>query len=177
MSNECSICLRPDRIAIDADILERSGSLRTIAKRYATSAATLIRHRDHIPKRLAKAVEVQEVAAATTLLGKVQDLEIDARRIGRTAESAGDLRTALGAIAQLVRIVELLGKVTGEIAQGNNVQVNVAYQPVIQVAQSHGLTEADVQRLIQSEIEWRALPEAKRERIAAAARAAEEERE
>lgn len=47
---------------------------------------------------------------------------------------------------------------------------------ILNSAQSHGLTEADVQRLIQSEIEWRALPEEKRLRIAAAARAAEEEK-
>lgn len=107
MPSVCSLCRRPDRSGIDAALVEGSAPLRTTAARFGTSVATLIRHREHLPRALVSAATKQEEAAAETLVGKVQDLEKDARRLRAAAEEGGDLRAALAAIKVLADLCEL----------------------------------------------------------------------
>lgn len=128
MPGECSICSRRDRDAINAAIVEHSESLRDIAGRFGTTKSTLARHAaDHIPKALTASQRAVEVAAADTLLSKVSALENNAQRLGLMAERGGDLRTALSAVAQLVKIVELLAKLSGELGDGGTaISVQVA---------------------------------------------------
>ena len=49
------------------------------------------------------------------MLAKVVQLETDARRIMAKAEKAEDLRTAIVAIRELTRLVDLLGRLRGEL--------------------------------------------------------------
>ena len=69
---------------------------------------------------------------ADDLLAKVERLEQEARRIGKKAEAAGDHRTALQGIRELVRIVELLAKLRGELqtVPTTNVLVLAEWQQV-----------------------------------------------
>jgi hypothetical protein len=46
-------------------------------------------------------------------LEKIAQLEQEARRLGRKAEDAGDLRAAIVAVLGLVRIVELMARIAG----------------------------------------------------------------
>ena len=55
------------------------------------------------------------MVAGDTLMGQVEDLKSMARRLGKKAEDAGDLRGALAAVRELVRIVDLVAKLTGQI--------------------------------------------------------------
>ena len=138
MPLECSLCKRNNRNAIDAAIVAGNETLRAMAARFGTSTGTLLRHKLHVQTALATSYPVGEVCRAGTLMGKVLQLEADARRIAAAAEEAGDMRMGLLAIRELTRIVELLGRVSGELAQGTiNVQNNVA----VQVRQ---MTDADL---------------------------------
>lgn len=146
MSQECSLCKRHDRHAIDAAILCGEYSMRDMASRFETSTATIARHREHIPRQIVAAREA--VVVADTLLGKVRNLEQIAIRIGTAAESDGDLRTALMSVDKLVRIVELMGKLNGEL-QNQQAQVNVAVQLTTEqrLVVDLGLTEPELRQL------------------------------
>jgi hypothetical protein len=87
-----------------------------------------VRHRgNHLPAAMAHAQAAAEVAQADGLLGQLQQLQADARRIGSKAEDAGDLKTALMGVRELVRIVELTAKMVGEL--DDRPQVNVLLAP------------------------------------------------
>lgn len=60
-------------------------------------------------------------------MGKITQLEEEARRLGKKAEDAGDLRGALAAVRELVRIVELLARIQGELKEPGGTTVNVVY--------------------------------------------------
>jgi transposase-like protein len=107
----CTLCRRPDRAEIDALLIVPAEPLRNIAKRYGTSPATLLRHKDHLPRALAVATEAAVQAQADTLARQVRDLQEHADRLRAQAEATGDIRAALMAGKTLSDLVELLLKV------------------------------------------------------------------
>ena len=101
--------------------------LRTIADRFAVSKTALIRHKDaHLPPSLLKAKEAREVARADDLLSQVRDLQSRALAILESAEASGEHRTALAAIAEARRNLELLGKLAGELDERPVVNVLIS---------------------------------------------------
>jgi hypothetical protein len=121
MPRVCTVCTHGQRMAID-QALVAGDAYRGIAQRFAASADAVLRHKGHLPSAMVQAQAAQEVARADGLLGQLATLQADARRIGGKAETAGDLRTALAGIRELVRIVELTAKMIGELderPQGN----------------------------------------------------------
>jgi vancomycin resistance protein YoaR len=101
---------------------------RNIAKRFGASESAVFRHqREHLPAALVKANDAAEVVAADSLMGKITQLEQEARRLGKKAEDAGDYRGAMAAVRELVRIVELLAKLQGELKDPGGTTVNVVY--------------------------------------------------
>ena len=115
MSRTCTICAHPDLGSIDAALVAGK-PYRTIAKRFGASPPSVYRHQqDHLPAALAKAKEAGEVAHGDSLLDQLQGLQAKALGILARAESAGDLRSALGAIREVRSTLELIAKVTGEL--------------------------------------------------------------
>ena len=115
MPRRCTVCAHPDREAIDRALVAGE-SYRAIAQRFAVSRHAAGRHaREHLPAMLAQAQDAAEVTQANDLLAQVEDLQRQAQVIKDKAERSGDLRTALAGIRELVRIVELLGKLRGEL--------------------------------------------------------------
>ena len=103
-------------------------AFRHIAARFDTSTGALQRHKaDHLPVKLAKAQEAEEVAQADDLLEQVRDLQGRALAILDKAEEAGELRTALSAIREARGNLELLAKLLGEL--DDRPQVNVLVSP------------------------------------------------
>jgi hypothetical protein len=102
----CSICNREERGEVNAALITGT-PLRTIAARYGTSPATLIRHREHVPNGLAIARAAVAENEAETLATKVRRLETDAQRLQAAAEEQGDVRAALAAIKVLTELVTL----------------------------------------------------------------------
>jgi hypothetical protein len=68
-----------------------------------------------------------KVGQPDSLVEKVRQLELEARRLGKKAEDAGDFRGAMAAVRELVRIVELLAKLQGELREPSGTTVNVVY--------------------------------------------------
>jgi hypothetical protein len=121
MARTCSICTHPQRGEIDAALVEGE-PYRKIAERWGVSSAALSRHlRTHLVALLAGRDEV----AADNLLGQVRDLRRQAQAIKDRAEREGELDTALKGIRELVRIVELLAKLRGDLDERPVVNVLV----------------------------------------------------
>ena len=123
MPRRCSVCDHPERAAIDAALVE-GASYRTIAHQFSLSRYAVGRHaREHLPVHLAAAQEAATAASADDLLSQVEALRQKATRIGDKAEKAGDLRTALQGVRELVRIVELLARLQGELQEAPIVNI------------------------------------------------------
>ncbi|MCH7584920.1 MAG: hypothetical protein IH941_07150 [Acidobacteria bacterium] len=121
MPRSCTVCGHAKRNIID-DALVSGTSLRNVAEQFRLKVTSLHRHKhSHVPATLAKAHEAREVAAADSLLDRLEQLTGEARRVKTKAERAGDLRTALAAIRELVRMVELLAKLRGELDESPRV--------------------------------------------------------
>lgn len=118
------MCKNEKRPTID-DQLVRRVPLRRIAKQSDTSVAALHRHRQHLPATLTKARQAKEVARASTLLERIEDLIRDCERIAKAAERAKDWRAAIAAHREIRGNLELLGKLAGQLAGGTTVAVNV----------------------------------------------------
>jgi hypothetical protein len=137
MPRLCSLCTHPKQVEVDAAI-SGGTSYRNIAERYGTSPGAISRHKAHIVTALAIASEQREavvVEQAVGLLGSIAQLQDEARRLGMLAEKHGDLKTALQAVREIVRMVELVAKAQGEIGDGSTT-VNVA---LVQAPEWHDL--------------------------------------
>ena len=128
MPRTCTVCSHPNLPDLNAALL-MGESLRNIAKRFGTSASAAYRHhREHLRLPLVRAKETTEAGGGGTLMGKVMHLEEHARRLGKKAEDLGDLRGAMAAVRELVRIVELMGRLQGELTEpGETTTISVVY--------------------------------------------------
>jgi len=133
MPRVCKACLHKNRKQIDEAYLDGE-TVRDIEGRFPDlSRASIQRHKAHVSATLVKARDVAEITRADSLLDKVQGLECDARRLQATAEAGGDVRTAIAALRETVRIAELLARLLGELRDRElsvNVAVNVSNEPL-----------------------------------------------
>jgi hypothetical protein len=106
----CTLCRRPDRAEIDALLVVPTEPLRNIAARFGTSPATLLRHKEHLPRALVLTAEGRELTRADTLTAHVQEIRAHADRLRGQAEATGDIRTALMALKLMNDVVETLLK-------------------------------------------------------------------
>ncbi len=115
MPRTCTICRHRERDTIDRLLIE-SVPLRNIAEQFAgISITALHRHKAHLPASLVQAREAEEVARADSLLAQVEALRDRTLSILAKAERANDLRTALQAVREASRLIELLAQLTGEL--------------------------------------------------------------
>lgn len=137
MPRVCTICAHERREVIEKAMLDNV-PYRDIALREKVGVMALQRHKNggHIAQRLAQAQAAQEVSQADDLLTQVRGLQAEAHRIKDKAEKAGDLKTALASIAQLVKIIELLAKLRGQLAQENSTTVTVNVEPKWETVQA-----------------------------------------
>jgi hypothetical protein len=123
----CTICTSKHKESVNTALVD-GASKRRIATQHGFSESAVRRHAAaHLPTAMVKAQDAADVAHGDDLLAEISDLQADARRIGHNAEQAGDARTALAAVGQLVKIVELLARLRGEI--DDRPQVNLFMSP------------------------------------------------
>ena len=102
---------------------------RHIASHFGVSTAALQRHkRAHLPAELARATEAKSLAEADDLLGQIRSLQARTLALLSKAERKAEIRTALAAIGEARRNLELLGKVAGELQQEGTVNVYLELQ-------------------------------------------------
>ncbi len=131
MARKCKACGHKKRKEIDRDLIANV-PYRTMTLTYDITRQSLIRHKDnHLPKGLVKAKEVKEVIQAGNLLERLIGLQLEARQILGKVKVTENFTTALAAIRELSRLMEIEAKVTGEIKEAS-VQVNIT-QVVVDV--------------------------------------------
>jgi hypothetical protein len=127
MPRICTICSHRDRALIDAAIVAQT-SFRDIAGQFRIAKSALHRHRnDHLPRTLIKAKEAEEVLNASSLIKRLQGYQAKVDRILSLAQKEGDLRVACTAIGQARGIIELIGKLIGEVNE--KPQINISLSP------------------------------------------------
>lgn len=124
MALRCTVCDHPERNAIDSLVANQTASERIIANRYGLTQAAVHRHKQHIPARVAKAVERRENKSADAFLDGIQaGMEAAQQGVKLGMDSAAKVsdevryRLAPGFLAQQARYLELLGQATGRLNQ------------------------------------------------------------
>jgi hypothetical protein len=103
---------------------------RRIASRHGVSERAVRYHmREHLPALLALARDAERAARADTLLDRMEALQSQTLAI---LDAPEDQRTALAAIAQARRNLELIGEVTKELDRAGtiNLELTVEWQEV-----------------------------------------------
>ena len=110
MPRVCSICVHPEREAINKALVDGM-VYRTIAQRFAASPDAVLRHKtEHLPAIMVKSKEAQEEALADDLFAQLKQLRNKAISILLKAESAGDLQTSLLGIRESRACIVLLAE-------------------------------------------------------------------
>jgi hypothetical protein len=140
MGGKCTVCRHPEVNAINGALFHGTKTWKELGKEYAFSHATIGRHKAHILRAatVIKAPNSHTLAATQQAVGMLvqgQDLMSEIRALkrkadalGAQAESSHDVRTALLAIRELTRLIELQGRLTLEVNAGR--ASDVANHPV-----------------------------------------------
>src|SRR3954464_14266343 len=98
MPRVCTVCMHPDRPAIDQAMVNRR-AFRDIARHFGVGKDSAVRHHDTcLPEALTKARAAEETAQADDLLAQLRALRSKSMALLLAAEKAGDLRTALAGV-------------------------------------------------------------------------------
>ncbi len=129
MNTRCTVCNHPQRAELERDHVA-GVTHRELAKRYDRAKSTIQRHlTDHVPSAAQKAQEAadaRELEAGDQILSELRNLTSEAQRLQKLAEKKRDYRTAIAAIREIVRVVELKAKILGEIHENEiNFSVHV----------------------------------------------------
>ena len=129
MPRACSICGHEHRDAME-DAFIAGQAKRRIASRHGVSERAVRYHmREHLPALLALARDAERAARADSLLDRMEALQSQTLAI---LDAPEDQRTALAAIAQARRNLELIGELTRELdrAATVNLELTVEWQEV-----------------------------------------------
>jgi hypothetical protein len=104
-------------------LLVTGTALRNIAEQFPLSVSALFRHKAHVEARIVEARRADEIDAGRSLASRLDELASIARRALQRAERTSDTRTALLALRELSRLLEVETRVESQAAR---VQINVA---------------------------------------------------
>lgn len=128
MPRRCTVCIHPERVEIDLQLVRGEPFRRIAAQRHVTEQSIRRHKTEHLPTALARAHEAREIAQADSLLDEVRELQTRVLAILSRAEDAGDLRAATGAIREARSTIELLAKLTGELDEQPQIDLVLAPQ-------------------------------------------------
>jgi hypothetical protein len=117
----CNVCKNDKRAAIE-DALVRNVPLRRISEDVGLSVASLFRHRQHLPEKLALAERAREVSEASSLLDRVENLIAECREIAAAARKEKNWPAATGALREVRSCLELLGRLSGQLQAAASIQ-------------------------------------------------------
>jgi hypothetical protein len=125
----CSICSHEHRDAME-DAFIAGQAKRRIASQHGVSERAVRYHmREHLPALLALARDAERAARADTLLDRMEALQSQTLAI---LDAPEDQRTALAAIAQARRNLELIAEITEQLDRRGtvNLELSVEWQEV-----------------------------------------------
>ncbi len=127
MPRSCTVCEHPERGALDK-ALAAGASNRSVASLYDVSEAAVRRHKgNHLPARVAKAQEEEDVREALDVVKQLKAINAASLNILKEARGQGKPSTALQAVDRIHRQIELQAKLLGEL--DDRPQVNVLVSP------------------------------------------------
>jgi hypothetical protein len=119
----CEVCVHRDRFD-----MERRASSETrlaLASAYDVSVYSLARHfRKHVPKALARSVELRKMASGDWLAGQLLDTLARADRIARDARTDKRPAIELAAVRERIRCLELIAKAMHHMPGDVSVTIN-----------------------------------------------------
>src|SRR5215207_4474006 len=114
MPRACSICSHVHRDAME-DAFIAGQAKRRIASQHGVSERAVRYHmREHLPALLALARDAERAARADSLLDRMEALQSQTLAI---LDAPEDQRTALAAVAQARRNLELIAEITKELGR------------------------------------------------------------
>ena len=125
MARKCNVCQHQQIEKIEELILSGEG-LRKIAEQFSLSTTSVHRHKKHLNQTLLKSNQLKESIRADDLLRQVKNLQEKSLEILARAEEVGDLRSCTSAINETRKCLELLGKLAGELQNGQTVNVIIS---------------------------------------------------
>jgi hypothetical protein len=129
MSAKCKICNHDRRQEIE-QALFRGDSHRAISQQFSVSRYVVDRHLQHVADAVKRARELVEIDHGKTVLMQLRELVSQAQYLGLRAERAGDNRTALAALRDVTRILELEARLTGELNEKPETKIlNLNFDP------------------------------------------------
>src|ERR687890_1635813 len=129
MPRRCTICAHEHRDAMEDAFIAGQAKRRIASHQGFSERAVRYHMREHLPALLALARDAERVARADTLLDRMEALQSQTLAI---LDAPEDQRTALAAIAQARRNLELIGEVTRELDRAGtvNLELTVEWQEV-----------------------------------------------
>ena len=129
MPPKCTVCTHADRKQIDLLLARDSESLRDIAGQYGLSKTALHRHRtDHLPVKLAQAVEQQEIREGLDVIAQLRAINNATMQVLTDARATGNGDLVLKATDRVLRQLELQAKLLGDLDGGTVVNITVSPQ-------------------------------------------------
>jgi len=157
LPRKCSVCEHIQVKDIDESLVNGTG-LRKIAERFSLATTSVHRHKKHLNGTLIKAREVKKITHADNLLEQVKYLQEKSLHILSKAEEIGDYRACTSAINEARKCLELLGKLAGELQDGQTVNVIVSPQwvelrtTIIKALEPHPEAKFTVLRALQGKL-------------------------
>jgi transposase-like protein len=130
----CTICSHEQRFAIEELLATRQSTYRGIARKYGVSEDAVSRHvkAGHVSHLLALAADAERAARADSLLDRIEALQCRTLAILEAVEGTDEHGTALAAIREARRNLELVGEVSRELDRAGtiNLELTVEWQEV-----------------------------------------------
>jgi hypothetical protein len=125
----CSICSHEHRDAMEDAFIAGQAKRRIASQHGVTERAVRYHMREHLPALLALARDAERAARADTLLDRLEALQSQTLAI---LDAPEDQRTALAAIAQARRNLELIAEIAKELDRTPtiNLELTVEWQEV-----------------------------------------------
>jgi transposase-like protein len=127
----CTICSHEQRFAIEELLATRQSTYRGIARKYGVSEDAVSRHvkAGHVSQLLALAADAERAAQADNLLDRIEALHRRTLAILEAVEGTDEHGTALAAIREARRNLEVIGEVTKELNRTPtlNLQLNAEW--------------------------------------------------
>jgi hypothetical protein len=114
----CSACLHRDRDQLDAQLVQ-GVPYRTIANTFDLSLGAISRHKHHVQEMIQARTTEETAAHGSALLDRVTKLVGEAEEILKAAKEKNDFRGANGALGAAAKLLDLLGRLSGELHQAN----------------------------------------------------------
>jgi hypothetical protein len=132
MPRRCTICSHEHRDAMEDAFIAGQAKRRIASQHGVTERAVRYHMREHLPALLALARDAERAARADTLLDRIEALHSRTMAILEAVEGRDEHGTALAAIREARRNLELVGEVTRELDRAGtiNLELSVEWQEV-----------------------------------------------